>query len=284
MTRFIGNQRFRGLIETRHAEYSSAPNETKKKIARELVYQIHEVGGRFLKQVETESYVHDFFKESIWIEVETSVALEKCKQALRDLKKQRVSSYENDGRHCGSGEDRSMHQNDYDLTTPTASLPMISASLWNCIAPVAPLPRDRELGDPTSLPMPPLSLTHTLPLLLDEYRLLLQASSSALQEPSMMSQLVTNRYYPSQLNLNYQSPNDIVMSPLDLYAYIDREQQGGLLQDIHRSINGATESVYQNFLNESAIQSLLHLQADFPARSAIHGWNGSFDGHFSDCA
>ena len=51
-----------------------------------------------------------------------------------------------------SGEDRSLRQNDYDLTTPFVSLTHISAGLPNTIAPVAPQSLGRVLVDPTSLP------------------------------------------------------------------------------------------------------------------------------------
>jgi hypothetical protein len=71
--RGIVNERFRSLIEARFIEYSSAEtNKAKKKIAREIVSHIHQIGGRFLKQVEAK-------KKVVWIEVEESVALENCK-------------------------------------------------------------------------------------------------------------------------------------------------------------------------------------------------------------
>jgi hypothetical protein len=51
-----------------------------------------------------------------------------------------------------SGEDRSLRQNDYDLTTPFVSLTHISAGLPNTIDPVTPQSLGRVLVDPTSLP------------------------------------------------------------------------------------------------------------------------------------
>lgn len=77
----------------------------------------------------------------------------------------------------------------------------------------------------------------------------------------MMSQLVTNVFYPSQLGVNCQVQNGLgVPSPV-MHAPNDRiMQQGRLLQDTHRSENEAAESAYRrNFLEDSTMQGLLKL-------------------------
>jgi hypothetical protein len=80
---FIGNERFRSLVEVRQEEYISAPkNKEKQKIARELFDDIRSLGGRFLKLVESEASADDAAEKGKWYEVEESVALEKCKQSL----------------------------------------------------------------------------------------------------------------------------------------------------------------------------------------------------------
>jgi hypothetical protein len=82
---FIGNQRFRSLVEARKGEYKSAPkNKLKTKIAKEVIDEIHALGGRFLKQVETGTPdINYVVEEAVWCEVEEKLALEKCKQTLR---------------------------------------------------------------------------------------------------------------------------------------------------------------------------------------------------------
>jgi hypothetical protein len=86
IVKFVGNQRFRRLVEERKEEYSSFgshKDDRKARIARELFDRIHERGGRFLKPVE----------DKTWYEVEESVALEKCMQALRQKEKQHARAF-----------------------------------------------------------------------------------------------------------------------------------------------------------------------------------------------
>jgi hypothetical protein len=78
---FIGNLRFRSRVDERQEEYLSLKahkHPTKARISRELVVQTRALGGRFLKPVRSDS------ADEVWYEVADSVAVEKCKQALRD--------------------------------------------------------------------------------------------------------------------------------------------------------------------------------------------------------
>ena len=91
IVKFVGNQRFRRLVEERKEEYSSFgshKDERKARIARELFDRIHERGGRFLKPVEDGRP-----DDKTWYEVEESVALEKCMQALRQKEKQHARAF-----------------------------------------------------------------------------------------------------------------------------------------------------------------------------------------------
>jgi hypothetical protein len=154
------NERFRSLIEACHTEYSSArTNKAKNQIARDIVSYIHEIGGRFLKQIDAE-------KKVVWIEVEESVAIDKCMQALRDLQKKQVPSDGNGGREKRRGAGRSQQQNDSGLTIPAVSLPQSSAGVGTGIAAAAPLALGRVQGDPTSLPIAaqPMAMNPVLPL------------------------------------------------------------------------------------------------------------------------
>jgi hypothetical protein len=92
-SQFIGNLRFRSRVEERQEEYLSLKahkHPTKARISRDLVDQTHALGGRFLKPVRSDS------PEEVWYEVADSVAVEKCKQALRDHRRKEGPSDVND--------------------------------------------------------------------------------------------------------------------------------------------------------------------------------------------
>jgi hypothetical protein len=99
-SQFIGNQQFRSIVEQYQEEYTSIrghqKREQKTRISKEIVAEVHTLGGRFLKNIEGSTPVAGAIaEEAIWLEVEESVALEKCKQALRDYRKKKASSTEN---------------------------------------------------------------------------------------------------------------------------------------------------------------------------------------------
>jgi hypothetical protein len=115
-------------------------------------------------------------------------------------------------------------------------------------------------------------MAHVLPSTLFERLYLFQGASLALQQSTIMTQPTRmNRFHPSRLNLNYQTQNIPGVPPRDIYAPTGRLLQGGLLQDIHRSVNEATETVYQSSSQESATQGLLQLRTD---SAAHHGNDG----------
>lgn len=85
---WIGNQRFRDLIDERREEYTSCSRfGPKKKIAKEIVDQVHSLGGRFLKLVESDKQMDSIVEEGVWEEVSEKVAKEKAKQGLRQKHK-----------------------------------------------------------------------------------------------------------------------------------------------------------------------------------------------------
>ena len=80
-SQFIGNLQFRSRIEECLEEYLAVSKgqrhpARKARILRELVYQTHPLGGRFLKPVDKES------PGEAWYKVANLVALEKCQQVL----------------------------------------------------------------------------------------------------------------------------------------------------------------------------------------------------------
>lgn len=82
MSRYVGTRRFRDLCYARKEEYNdAAKNQDKSAIAKELLDQVHALGGRFL-QVQEDSEEADI-GDRIWYEVDNKRALEKIKQTLR---------------------------------------------------------------------------------------------------------------------------------------------------------------------------------------------------------
>lgn len=86
---YIGNKKFRELVQTRKAEYVLATrHETKNEIARQVLDEIHRRQGRFLRRINNPADAKSLgVPEGVraaWSFVDVAVALEKCKQALRD--------------------------------------------------------------------------------------------------------------------------------------------------------------------------------------------------------
>lgn len=85
---YSGNKRFRELVQENRAVYNSAVRHREKKgIAKQVLASVRSQGGRFMKQVETNKKVKNILTDCDWKEVSDDVALEKCKQALRQQQK-----------------------------------------------------------------------------------------------------------------------------------------------------------------------------------------------------
>ena len=255
---FIGNRRFRQIVEQRKEEYKMAPNVGKTMIARQLVSHIHEAGGRFLKRVETEN-----IDEPVWCEVEEKVALEKCSQALRDLLRKRVSPDGNDGGHHGRGEDRLMERNIINLTAPGVTLPHSSAGVRHGLVAVAPSSLSRVQEDSASLPLPPRTLMDMLPLILagntgshavDLYErlLLFRAAPFAFEETFMLPPpMATNPVQPPQFNFSFHNQINVRI------PYAASVSQG-LLQEQYGSVNtgaAAANSAPSSWLQSAVSQT-----------------------------
>mmetsp|Transcript_4118 Transcript_4118/g.6061 ORF Transcript_4118/g.6061 Transcript_4118/m.6061 type:complete len:434 (+) Transcript_4118:234-1535(+) len=81
-----GNIRFRALVSERKTEYmATSHRQTKAKIAREIVNQVIEKGGRFLKKVEPTEAKRMGVSKGVdaWCTVDDDTIMEKAKQALR---------------------------------------------------------------------------------------------------------------------------------------------------------------------------------------------------------
>ena len=99
---YIGNVRFRSLVNERKEEYTGSDNYNEKSmIAREVYNEIHSRGGRFLKPAETASSG----KNRLWCVASKSQALEKCKQALREKQQGEAKASSGNGETTSEKED-----------------------------------------------------------------------------------------------------------------------------------------------------------------------------------
>ena len=229
---FIGNQRFRTLVAERRERYSTGTpkNNEKDRIARELLNHIGSLGGRFLKMVETERPVHHVVNSGAysWYVVEESIALEKCKQALRDG---RVG--ENRGPSNGGNEGINVGE---DISRESSS----GMGIGVAVDPASSLATGHGL--PPSLP------SHLVPFLSSAVNestgpfvdyvnpLIFQLTPSALQQQITMSQLMaTNIFNPSSFNRSIQNWSDAYVLP-SVYAPVDSMVQG-MFHDMYRSLN-----------------------------------------------
>lgn len=108
---YEGNIRFRVLIDGRRDAYiATTKHKEKKKIADELVDYLYSIGGRFLRLYEdgrTEEG-SGIVEDGTWIEAERKVAVEKCKQSLRQKKsskKKRPADADTEGKEEDSAEE-----------------------------------------------------------------------------------------------------------------------------------------------------------------------------------
>ena len=82
---YVGNKLFRKHVHTRREEYVGCESMFDKgRIAQEVVDHVHSLGGRFVRQERKGRRVGDLLVDGLWREEKDSVAIEKCKQALRD--------------------------------------------------------------------------------------------------------------------------------------------------------------------------------------------------------
>lgn len=83
---FIGNQKFRDLVDARRREYNLAKSHGQKTQVAERVFQeICSRGGRFLSRIDkADSFV---IEDGVWQEMTEDAAVEKCKQGLRQRRK-----------------------------------------------------------------------------------------------------------------------------------------------------------------------------------------------------
>jgi hypothetical protein len=175
---FIGNIKFRALVETRKKEYvTQNKHKVKKKIATEILSQIHQNGGRFLKLIEDSAEADDVVENGIWIEESEKEALDKIKMCLRQKAKDLVGTKKRDrGMFLDQGTTEAAinraSENRLFTITAVAQSAQVSLPVDAMAAPASssgfrrpPPPYVPQMSRGNSAPGPPLGPFQMIPLL-----------------------------------------------------------------------------------------------------------------------
>jgi hypothetical protein len=132
-----GNIRFRALVAQRRTEYLAATQkEAKARIAQEIIDAVHEVGGRFVRKVDSVSEAESLgipLGMQAWLPIGEAAVLEKVKQALRDGRSVELQMHQTpaEGRLHRSNESaattRSPHFQEARLPAAQLALPIAAA-------------------------------------------------------------------------------------------------------------------------------------------------------------
>jgi len=116
----LGNRRFRRLVDTRKTEYTSLDSYCKKAvIAFEVYSEVLRRGGRFLSLVSTGKPARNVIETGTWREASEKVALEKCKQSLREQSREEPEPMEREETFLvmAMGEEETEEEAEHTLVT-----------------------------------------------------------------------------------------------------------------------------------------------------------------------
>jgi hypothetical protein len=215
---WVGNKRFRDLIDSRKAEYIAIESYNDKAvIAWEVYNEVRRRGGRFLKLSEVSKNKASIIGHGLYEEASENISLEKCKQALREKRKASVNGEDGGpGAATGGGHEgdeseafsEPVSNGNAQASGSSAAVPNDDTLLRNAlVAPVLSnvLPQASSLGI-----INPCLLLFQQPLMIVQQQLLLQQQQMLLQQhvlsdlfrlnsiqPNFLpSSVVTNQVYP----------------------------------------------------------------------------------------
>jgi hypothetical protein len=251
-SQFVGNRRFRALVDEHKEDYNAAHrNKEKKKIAKDIFDRICSLGGRFLKPAENETSADDAEeeKEETWYEVNTPIALEKCKQALRENRERQGSSDGiNEGFNVLAGETALQGRNTVSSSGVGVGIflnPATSGGFVHGQSPSLP---------PNFTPvLPSIVVGRMGPFVGDIHPFLFQSALSAFQQQATAAQpTAANPVLPPQFTGGTQTQNFVTVLP---NTYHPATQ--GLLQDLYRTINYGAAAAYGSYLANNVLPSRL---------------------------
>ena len=199
-SQYIGNQKFRDLVEERKEEYSSSASRMPKaKIAEEILDHVQSLGGRFLQLDENQGAIDNMVEEGIWHVVDDKAALEKCKQALRQKRMPSAAARRNEDTVSV-------------LPAPASAAIPVGKSSCNSVSLVGDIPVS-DAGSSTltsnALPFLPSTLFASAALGTIDARLLLFHTDPRGANPyfQLNQALLGQRYIPSTSRIAEAQPN-----------------------------------------------------------------------------
>lgn len=204
---YVGNVRFRAIVEEHKPAYRAAPrNKVKTEVAEVVFKEIRSLGGRFLRLGESAEPIEFVIEEGTWYEEDKDVSLEKIKQALRQKKRDKPSDGESDVARDQNGATQ-LPTGMTPSTVPLASFSTLASSLAlpkasTDFSPVLSVPVAGNSVESYGID-PRLMLFHTSPFLLSssqiEYaiqnlNLAMAASQAQLTAGTLPSELTPDLY------------------------------------------------------------------------------------------
>jgi hypothetical protein len=204
---WVGNKRFRDLIDSRKAEYIAIESYNDKAvIAWEVYNEVRRRGGRFLKLSEVSKNKASIIGHGLYEEASENISLEKCKQALREKRKASVNGEDGGpGAATGGGHEgdeseafsEPVSNGNAQASGSSAAVPNDDTLLRNAlVAPVLSnvLPQASSLGI-----INPCLLLFQQPLMIVQQQLLLQQQQMLLQQHVLSDLFRLNRIQPNFL-------------------------------------------------------------------------------------
>lgn len=199
---YIGNKKFRDIVETRKEEYNATSNhKLKNGIAKEVFEQVRNTGGRFMKQVEMDRKVENIVKDCDWVEATPAAALEKCKQSLRQHEKK--SGKQEESRHTNNVKKKRNRATTNATSIKSIEHPSPAAARPTAVASMSP---PSIMGSLDSCADPRLLLFRDSPIRYSQQQL------QPMAVPQHM--LVTSSFHQFGHNNSYQDPAFAMAQPV----------------------------------------------------------------------
>ena len=251
---YIGNQRFRNLIENRRKAYSATLHSTEKtRIAEEVYHQIQAKGGRFLSRVDRpQNFV---IEDGVWKEISYEMAVEKCKQALRQTKRNDADRRRSRRNVVG------FEESDLRLLSMNTHIPHVAA---------APLSLGRGFHGPVLSPM--LVGSGAVPPVPDPCLLLYHQRCPFRQRP-MIPQAPPTVYHPGYHQAGYRMildayPSSYRMQQVPPPNYLNPSMNAIPVHNVASASEGATLSSQARLAHHLAVSDHVESSSSSMERNA----------------
>jgi len=264
-SQYVGNKAFRALVEEFKEEYNdTTKHKLKRRIAKQIYIRIHSLGGRFMKQVETDEEVECVITDCEWEEVDEKAGLEKIKQALRQHRENKRGA-EDDAhtvKHEQKDKDMSLEPSAKVITTeecltpPAAGLPKSAPFVTQQAPREDPVPsQSQTLSQPRVIRSIGPSAVDSRILLFQEA--LLRNPQQQQSPPLIMPMQRSAFQFDGYQNTNFISFPTTIATPVVPSVAATVAPPSAALQDLHDSVNVAAAAAHQRYLADNHLYSRL---------------------------